>query len=215
MWLLTFSVFHAAFPQAVEVASPNGKLVFSFNIQPAPDGSSGAMYYNIRYGGQTVVEPSRLGLIMKDRNGDEHRDWMHGITITDTHTASKDTVWQPVYGERNIIPDRYHSLTIDLTFAEKEEEDADPLVLQLIVRAYDEGIAFQYHWPEKMNTQNLWIAAEKTRFNFPAKTKGWFTHRAQSEYELLPLQDWERPTEMPLTVELSNGLYACVPKPTW
>ena len=202
-------IFHISIAQPVEVTSPNGRLIFHFNLQPDADGNEDAMYYSIRYDEQTVVEPSQLGLIMKDRNGDEVKDWIHGITITNTRTTLQDTVWHPVYGERHAIPDRYHALYIDLTFTEKEE-DEDSLVLQLIVRAYDEGIAFQYHWPEKMNTQNLWVEEEKTHFKFPQHAQGWFTHRAQAAYELRPLQGWARPAEMPLTLELPNGLYACV-----
>lgn len=202
---LLFSLCSISLAQHLTVTSPNGRLTFSFSIGDNLEGGSGMMTYSIDYKNQTVIETSPLGIIMKDRDGGQVRDWTHNLKVADFHTSAHDTIWHPVYGERSAIPNRYNELVIDITFT-----DATAFTLQLIVRAYDEGIAFQYHWPEKLNSQILWIEEEQTHFVFPSATQGWYTPRAQAEYELRPIQNWASPAEMPLTLTLPSGLYASV-----
>lgn len=202
---LFLSCYSISLAQSLTVTSPNDRLTFSFTIGDSLEGRNSMMFYSIHYKDQTVIEASPLGIIMKEGGGGKVRDWTHNLKVIDSHISAHDTIWYPVYGERSSIPDHYNELIIDITF-----KDAAEFALQLIVRAYDEGIAFQYHWPEKLNSQILGIEEEQTHFVFPPATQGWYTPRAQAEYELRSIQNWASPSEMPLTLALPNGLYASV-----
>ncbi|MDF9799411.1 alpha-glucosidase [Catalinimonas alkaloidigena] len=198
--IVNLSICISALSQSISVSSPNNQLSFYFDVQNPKDGRKGVMYYHIKYNEQTVILPSELGIVMK-----EGIDWTENIKFKDSHTSSVDTVWHPIYGERSEIPDQYNELILNLSRA-----DANAYELQLIVRAYNEGIAFQYHWPEKHNSQHIWIEEENTQFNFPNKTQAWYTPRAQATYDPVLIKEWERPAEMPLTLSLPDDLYACV-----
>lgn len=52
--------------------------------------------------------------------------------------------------------------------------------------------------------------SENTEFSLPEGSKVWHASWAQAPYKLLPLNNWPGESERPLTVELSNGLYACL-----
>jgi alpha-glucosidase len=81
----------------------------------------------------------------------------------------------------------------------------------LIVRAYNSGVAFRYKFATNENGgPYLHITGESTEFNFQENTKAWFTPRAQSLHQLLPLKNWPDESDRPLTLELPNGLFVCL-----
>ncbi len=196
--IVLFSVFSILTGQAqsTSVASPNDKLTFTLNTDERSDG---ALVYSIQYSDQMVVDNAPIGVILKNR------DWTQKLETTASNITAKDTAWQPVYGERSSIPDRYRELIVDLNPVGNTK-----LLMQLVVRAYNEGIAFRYHWPEQLGMQILEVVDERTYFKFPKGTKAWYTPRAQAEYELRPIQNWKSATEMPLTLILPSGLYASI-----
>lgn len=177
--------------QTNTLSSPNGKLVFSFGLS-----TEGIPNYSISYQDKTVISPSILGIA----------DWQKNLVLADVRVASQDTVWKPVYGERSSVRDHYKAM--DLLLHRKAGGQA-PLTIQ--VRAYDEGIAFRYFFNEGENGGSyLHIKGESTEFNFEENTKAWFTPRAQALHQLLPLKNWPDESDRPLTLELPNGLFACL-----
>jgi alpha-glucosidase len=82
--------------------------------------------------------------------------------------------------------------------------------MDLVIRAYDEGIAFRYYFPDNPTGVYYKITLENTHFTFPANTKAWYQQWAQAPIQYLPLENWPDECERPLTLKLENGLYACL-----
>jgi alpha-glucosidase len=174
-----------------ELTSPDGKLKFSFTLN-----TEGIPSYSIFYKGKTIVLPSFLGI----------SEWQKNLVMSDVIVSEQDTTWKPVYGERSQIRDHYKE--IDLRLLQNVNGQVS---LTLQVRAYNEGIAFRYFFDENKNGgPYLHITAESTEFNFQENTKAWFIPMAQSLHQLLPLKDWPGESDRPLTLELPNGLFACL-----
>ena len=196
IWILciltvSLSISKAAIP--FEIKSPDQKISFSLKM----DGSA---FYSINYRNQPVVEWSKLGISC---NGET---WDKQLGVIPGAVQSHDTTWTPIYGERDHVWDQYNESVISIT----KENRKNP-VLQLVVRAYNSGIAFRYQFPEGENGGSyLHLTGETTEFNFQENTKAWFTPRAQSLHQLLPLKNWPDESDRPLTLELPNGLYACL-----
>lgn len=76
----------------------------------------------------------------------------------------------------------------------------------MIVRAYNSGIAFRYHY--EGTNQNLCINSESTTFVVPEETYCWFAPYAQALHLRKPVENWPGEAERPLTLELKSGLYA-------
>jgi alpha-glucosidase len=181
----------------LEIKSPDQKI--SFTLQHKMEAEDG-LFYSIHHGNQTVVEWSKLGITC---NGD---NWNKQLVAIPSPVQLHDTIWTPVYGERDRIRDHYNESVISIT-----RENRKFPVLQLIVRAYDSGIAFRYKFATNENGgPYLHITGESTEFNFQKNTKAWFTARAQSLHQLLPLKNWPDESDRPLTLELPNGLFACL-----
>lgn len=185
-------------PIDASVGSPNGRLRFTLTI----DGS-GAPTYSIADSGVTLVQTSRLGLVLVGQPFG--KSWDAALSLSGVQRRSVDAKWTPAWGERAEIPDRYNEAAFELHHA---KGDRGPL--HIVVRAYDEGVAFRYHFPENKRTQILELASERTEFNLPAGTQGFWTPAAQQTYSKLPLKDWKSDCEIPLTLELPGGRWLCI-----
>jgi alpha-glucosidase len=198
--LLLIQTFAAAQQQVV---SPDGKLQAAFTLR------NGNFFYQLSWQGKPVVVESRLDLELAYFGKEVLKPdslWQ-GLKWVKTETRAADTLWQPLYGERSQIRDHYRELVMTFRNAGKKDTIS---YFQVIARAYNEGLAFRYSFPEQLSVQTLEISREKTHFTFPTGSYAWFTGYAQDKYQRLPLRNWAEPTERPLTVELPGGLFACV-----
>lgn len=189
LWTCCLAVLNPAKAESVHIASPDGRL----QMHVTDEGNR--LIYRVDYQERPVVLPSQLGI-------DAGEKWLGDIRILEVQTAERDTVWHPVYGERSSVRDRYRACTLTLG---KKGGSRSRLVLD--VRAYDEGIAFRYRFP---GGQYLHITGEYTEFAFPDNTHAYFTARAQTPYEYLPLANWPGESDRPLMLTLAGGTYVCL-----
>lgn len=169
-----------------KVTSPDGKY------QMTLDDSNGFVEYSISWDGRMLVEPSRLGI----KVGQPYLDGLKIKDIKDLGTT--DLTWDPVYGERDLIRDHYNSYVVGLNV---------PVALE--IRAYNEGIAFRYDF---VGGNYLKITDEYTEFTVPEGTQAYFTQRAQTIHQLLPLRDWpgDGQSDRPLLLKLPEYGYLCL-----
>ncbi len=195
--IIAFSFCSFVFAQFVnaqankKVSSPDGKLQFAFSLS-----NEGVPGYSVAYNQAPVVLASALGV-----NG-----WDKGFVLLDATPSKQDTVWKPVYGERNSVRDYYNGMTFTLIQGNNERRK-----MQVQVRAYNEGIAFRYFFTEHpAGGMDVSIGKEYTSFVMPEGTKAWFTDHAQGSYQLLPLKNWPGESERPLTMQLPGGNYVAI-----
>ncbi len=197
---------------ALELKSPDGKMVVHFDLKTCGP-AEGCPVYNISYAGRTVLADSRLGL---DLSAGSLADSFH---IADQRTSSSDTTWKPVTGERATVRDHFNQLVIDL------EQTAPPQrKLQITLRAYDEGVAFNYTLPSQPALKEFVIHRELTQFAFIGDPIVWAVYTAQGNYDPadprrksnvgaqgpVPVSAIKPGVERPLTVRLAKDLYAAI-----
>lgn len=192
-WAMHCIALYAAPAEPVGVQSPDGKLRFECSISKADQYK---LNYTVWYGQTQVVLLSVLGLNCK-------ANWQDHLQIDSVQSTTVNANWKPVLGEQANIPDHYNEITVSLSAIDRSRKG----VMQLIVRAYNEGIAFRYFFPEMLETQILEIKQEATSFHLPDQSTAFFTEKAQGRYMRQPLHDWKREAEMPLTISLQNGLW--------
>lgn len=194
MFFINYCLFSQVGPY--QITSPDNKLVIKIVLTE----SSKALTYQVTFDNQPVILESKFGIKC---NGES---WDSKLVIKGTSERQQDTVWKPLYGERALIRDHFKETTFVLSKEGHLERE-----LKIIVRAYNEGIAFRYNFPEaERGGSYLHITGESTEFTFQEQTRAWFTPRAQALYKLLPLKDWPDESDRPLTLELPNGLFACL-----
>ncbi len=178
------------------------------------------MCYTLTFKGQTVVEESALGVQIENQlfesalaiPNDTCTLWCENLAFTGTERRTNDETWRPVYGERAEVRDRYNELTLKFRKGGDEGAHQDGYdkrrnyFMNIIVRAYNEGVALRYHFPEATNGLFLHITGEQTAFTFPEGTMAYHERWAQGPFQLLPLRGWTDESERPLTLKLPNGL---------
>ncbi|MEI6946818.1 glycoside hydrolase family 97 catalytic domain-containing protein [Paraflavisolibacter sp. H34] len=215
-------------PTRQDLASPDSNYLFAFYQKSLADGKK-QMYYTLSYKGRPVVLESELGVQVE--NGlfesalaipnDSSRLWCENLDFQKASRSSQNETWRPLYGERSSIPDHYNELVLD--FQKYGSGDAPTeghsgtiydkrrsYQLQLVVRAYNEGVAFRYRFPENSNGLFMHITGEQTAFTLPAGTQAWYERWAQGPYQKRPLEGWTDECERPLTLELPGGLTVCL-----
>ncbi len=173
----------------VKVDSPNGLYEFTCYLNE----EANEIYYSLGFRGQEIIRPSLLGFVFSIE-GEDHDD----IIFKDVVRNNMDSSWRPVYGEKSEYPEVYSEIVIDIQEGEKK--------YKLHVRAYNEGVAFRYEFPD----DNMHIIEEKTEFAFPAKTILWASERAQSEIFKIPVSRVEKPIDRPLLLQLPDSLFVAI-----
>lgn len=208
------------------LSSPNSKYQFVFSQK------DGKLTYRLDYAGKQVVEEGELGVnidnhLVESAMGipvDTNRVWTKGMEVTSVEHRSEDNTWKTVYGEYSQIRDHYNEMTLHLMKGGKHDNSGNgydkrqQYLLDIIVRAYDEGVAIRYHFPEATNGLFMHITDDLTSFRFAPGAEAYHYAWAQSHANKVKLLKseaaWKEEAERPLTLHLANGLYAAIGEAT-
>lgn len=187
---------------------------YEFVIQQKQDLSgANSLIYSLNFQNKQLILDSKLDIKL-DNSASEHAlaiknvitgDWMDGLILREVKNTSIDTSWILPYGERKIIKEKYNELILIF-----EQKFLSNYKMDLQIRLYDEGLAFRYYFHDNPTGIYYKITQENTEFTFPDNTMAWFEPWAQAPLTLKPLKDWISQTVCPLTLQLENGLYACL-----
>lgn len=207
---------------AEALQSPDGKYNFVFEQK------DGRLTYRLDYAAKQVIEEGELGVnidnhLVESAMGipvDNSNVWTNGMEVASVDRRSEDNTWKPVYGEYAQIRDRYNEMTIHLLKGGKHQgasnayDKRQQYLLDIIVRAYDEGVAIRYHFPEATNGLFMHITDDLTSFRFAPGAEAYHYAWAQSHANKVKLLKseaaWKEEAERPLTLRLDNGLYAAI-----
>ncbi len=89
-----------------------------------------------------------------------------------------DETWVPVWGQHDKIRNHANQLTLHLA-----ELDPGRRQLDLIFRAYDDGIAFRYHLPEQPSLAEFRLIDELTTYSFNRDHATWWVEDQWDTYE--------------------------------
>ncbi len=210
---------------AQQISSPDGSYVLTIGD---------AMTYSVDYKGKTIIRQSQMGVDIDNRLFEsalgvprgEHENWCGDLALKSEERTTVDTTWTPLYGENARIRDHYNEMVLHYEKGSNGQgvvsEGYDKrkyYAMDIVVRAYDEGIAFRYHFPETANSLFLHITGEQTSFAMPEGTMAWYEEWAQGPYksevlrvkseELGVESEWYE-SERPLLLQLSDGTYVAL-----
>ena len=188
----------------LNLSSPDGRNTIRFE----KDGKE--LTYKVDIDGKPAVLPSRAGLEIDNwvwemalgkRTLEQAASWMDLLTVDSvTVHAPVDSVWTPLYGERSTVRDHFNSATLHMSRKDKSDYRLD-----VQVRAYDEGLAFRYFFPEHPAAIFHKVVGDLTDYTLPEGTMAWSEKWAQSTFDYTPIDSLTRPVERALTMELPDG----------
>ena len=187
---------------------------YEINVsQKWDDSGKSIITYSVNFKGKQVILNSQFNIQLDNHlhewalaiKDTPKGDWMDELVLKDVKVNNVANTWEPIFGERNTIENNYNELVLSF-----EQKASSNYKMDIQLRAYNQGVAFRYYFHTNPSGIYYHITEENTEFTFPENTKAWFEPWAQGTYELLPLNNWPTESERPLTLELENGLYACI-----
>ncbi|MCB0276816.1 MAG: glycoside hydrolase family 97 catalytic domain-containing protein, partial [Calditrichaeota bacterium] len=176
----------------LSLASPDGQNVLDIEL------AEGRPYYRLTRSGQGVIDRSAMGFVFKENS-------LGAMVLSSSQTGSVDQTWRQVWGEKAEIRNHYNQLTIAL-----QEKEAPFRRLTIEFRAYDDGIAFRYSYPQQ-GESGLVIMDELTEFNLSRDGQAWWIGAYQdNRYEYLTNKTAISALDTaitPLTLQTEDGLY--------
>jgi alpha-glucosidase len=134
------------------VRSPDGTIEFSIQ-------ANGPLTYSVSVDGTPILSDSKLGLKFQD-----------GTTLgtyallVNTEREASDTTRVDRLGKRLVVRDHHNEMRVSLG-----EATAGNRAFQIIVRAFDDGVAFRYVLPASPSaaSQDFVLVEDQTQFSFP------------------------------------------------
>lgn len=141
--------------QKITVTSPGNTTQLSFWLD-----ANGSPFYSVTYKNRTVLQPSALGLEIKDTYADKALPSLaSNLSLTNQSQAASNTVWKPVWGELKEIRDNHKKLVVTLT-----QKGEKPIHFDIVFKVYDDGLGFRYEFPPQIDLTHFIVSEEKTQF---------------------------------------------------
>lgn len=172
------------------LASPDGSLVLTLEH----DDANGNLAWSVTRSGAPVITRGALGIDLSGIGTVGGRG-----TLSTVESRSVDTTWTPPYGERSVIPDRFHEETLTISHASH-----GALTVRLQFRSYNEGAALRYLVD---GGGTFTVSGEKTSFPLPASSVAWVSSTAQGAISRVAIGSVGSNVERPLTAELAPDLF--------
>lgn len=207
---------------AEALQSPDGKYNFVFEQK------DGRLTYHLDYANKQVIEEGELGVnidnhLVESAMGipvDNSKVWTRGMEVIKVERTAKDDTWNPIYGEYSSIRDHYNEMVIHLMKGGNHDNSGNgydkrqQYLFDIIVRAYDEGVAICYHFPEATNGLFMHITDDLTSFRLAPGAEAYHFAWAQAHANKVKLlkseKAWKNEAERPFVLHLANGLYAAI-----
>ncbi|MEP4079451.1 glycoside hydrolase family 97 catalytic domain-containing protein [Haloferula sp.] len=189
--LLTSLLLPSIGTAAQEISSPDERIVLTTRV------NKGQLDYSVEFNGKPVISPSRLGVELSDGA------FSKALTVVSSETRSHDEVWKPAWGQFSEYRDHYNELTLDLS-----EADEPKRTMQVILRAYNDGIAFRYVFPEQKHLKEVKFKKEFSSVAVVSKNpRAWYAKSSTGLSSDVPFAKLGKSCRTPFTVELSDNCY--------
>lgn len=187
--------------QNISVSSPDGKLKFLLKI------TLETVSYEVNYKKQLLVENSLLGFSF------DNGEFGSNLKTGKVRRKSIDETYELVVGKVSSARNHCNEMIVPL-----QEKEAPGRLINLVVRAFNDGVAFRYEFPEQEGWNSYVMYDEKTQFRLNGNPmallmylpgyinthEGVYTH---TEYDKIAKK---RLIEMPVTLEFDNGIYMSI-----
>lgn len=196
-----FCFMHVSAQQNLSISSPNGKLKFSLKVTPEN------ISYEVNYKKQPLVENSSLGFNF------DSGEFGSNLKVGKVRRKSIDETYELVVGKVSTARNHCNEMVVPL-----QEKVSPGRLINLVVRAFNDGIAFRYEFPEQEGWNSYVMYDEKTQFRLSGNPmallmylpgyinthEGVYTHTGYDKIAK------KRLIEMPVTLEFENGVFMSI-----
>lgn len=147
--LFLFSIQPLLAQRTLQLASPNGTVRFQCHL------TANAPLYDISFQGRPVIERASLGLVFRDGA------WGKSLVVKGVKRRQKDETYELAVGKNRRVRNHYREMSVEC-----QSTEAHGWRVVLRVRAYDDGVAFRYEFPEQPHRTAFALTEEQSSFHF-------------------------------------------------
>ncbi|WP_165044111.1 glycoside hydrolase family 97 protein [Dysgonomonas sp. ZJ709] len=187
--------------KTVSLLSPDGRLTFSLKL------SDEYPSYKIMFKKQILIKDSPLGFDF------DNGTFGTGLKINKPIYRTGSETYELVVGKTKTVHSQYKEVTIPF-----EEKKAQGRKINMVVRAFDDGIAFRYEFPKQPDWSSYIMYDENTTFNLEGNPKALtlflpsYTSSHEGPYTHLNYNDIEenKLMDMPIMLECPNNIFMSI-----
>ncbi|MCK4822630.1 glycoside hydrolase family 97 N-terminal domain-containing protein, partial [bacterium] len=152
------------------VSSPSGNIIIDFQLK-----DKGTPIYMVQHKGKTVIDTSSMGFEFQ-----KQAPLVKGFEMIGNDIKSYKKTWEMPWGAQREVYNQFNELIVNL-----REIEIPKRILNIYFRAYDDGIAFRYEFPEQEGVEEVIIVDENTQFNLTGDHTCWWIPGDWDIYEHL------------------------------
>ena len=183
------------------LSSPNGNIVYTISL------IQNSVYYQIGFKNKPVIQNSQLSLLFKEGN------FTDNIKINKAEFSEATEKYELIVGKAKDITARYKQLIISL-----QQIQSPFLKLSVVIRAFNDGLAFQYQLPQWQNHSAFTLLQENTFFNIAGNPLvrtllfSNYTSSHEGVYAKTPLNDLPKNKllDLPALFEFDSTIFLAV-----
>jgi alpha-glucosidase len=194
--------------KTLDMHSPDGMIRFTFRLTDA------CPVYSVWYGNTALIVASPLTLVFRESGNDPSSSvFGPGLHMLDPiYREGRDEYTLPI-GKNSIVNDRFNEYNIPL-----QEGGGRHRKIILVVRLYNDGLAFYWSFPLQPNWTSYELLAENTAFRvagdplMQASLLPGYTTSHEGRYTRLPFSAMKSDTLMdaPIFLEFPGNLYMAI-----
>ncbi len=162
--------------------------------------------YEVFFNKDNIIDTSVIDITLADNIQ------LHDFELLGTEEQKVNESWERVWGKKKDVVNNYNELVFHL------REKSTDIFMDLYFRAYNDGIAFRYGFPEQESIKSFNIGKEETQFAFPDECKVWRAdyqnYRSSQEQEFMNVSISDITADqligMPLLAEVNDSCYAVI-----
>ena len=180
------------------VCSPDERLCFELTtVGEIPT-------YSVTRDGKAVIAPSKLGFMLRGAGKFEH-----STALGDASYRDADSRWEQPWGENRFVRDHYREMRVPIV-----ELIGGKRRIDLIARAFDNGIGFRFAFPDQQSLRDVQIDEELTEFVIAPEAEAWWIpagewNRYEYLYHRTPANEVGT-AHSPLTFRTQDGLHIAI-----
>jgi hypothetical protein len=179
----------SALAQEYQVLSPDGNLKVEFSLH------DGKPSYSLSFGNEKPIINSQLGVLLDN-------PFLEDLKIIGSNTIEINEDYEMLWWKNREIVNHCNELTIHL-----KETSENPKKLDIIFRAYNDGMALRYGFPEQKYLKDFTIIEDLTEFTFDDDYYWWSANGERDNLGPMSINIFKDPVFTPLVLQYSNDLY--------
>lgn len=190
------------FRQPIKLSSPNGLISYNFRLK------NNTPVYSVSFRSKPIIIDSDLGLSFLGEV-----DFKSNLAISKPLFRNAEESYDLIVGKTKSVHDSYREVLIPL-----HEVSPPKRKINMIVRAFNDGLAFRYEFPEQKDWNTFSMTDENTTFRFAenpdvlALLLPDYTSSHEGRYSLLPLSEIKEDTllDIPAVFEFPGPVYLSI-----